>query len=141
MGKQTATEYMTRMDALMPLFLERLAAGQTVRFSLWLPPCGAGPPSLYSPPRGANPHLLCGHHCVGLAPSFSVVTSAWGCPPNPLCGHLRVGLPHLSFLWSPLRGLAPFLYGRLCMGWPPPSLWSPPHGASPPPSLWSAPQS
>lgn len=33
MGKQTATEYVTRMDALMPLFLERLAAGQTVRFS------------------------------------------------------------------------------------------------------------
>lgn len=33
MGKQAATEYVTRLDALMPLFQERLAAGQTIRFS------------------------------------------------------------------------------------------------------------
>lgn len=33
MGKQAATEYMVQLDALMPLFQERLAAGQTVRFS------------------------------------------------------------------------------------------------------------
>lgn len=33
MGKQTAIEYLTRLDALMPLIQERLAAGQTVQFS------------------------------------------------------------------------------------------------------------
>ena len=33
MGKEPATEYVTQLDALMPLIQERLAAGQTVRFS------------------------------------------------------------------------------------------------------------
>lgn len=33
MDKIAATEYVTRLDALMPLIQERLEAGQTVRFS------------------------------------------------------------------------------------------------------------
>ena len=33
MEKKAATEYFTQLDALMPLMQERLAAGQTVRFS------------------------------------------------------------------------------------------------------------
>lgn len=33
MEKNPATEYFTSMDSLMPLFRERLAAGQTIRFS------------------------------------------------------------------------------------------------------------
>lgn len=33
MEKKAATEYVTRLDALMPLIRERLDAGQTVRFS------------------------------------------------------------------------------------------------------------
>ena len=33
MGKEPATEYVTQLDVLMPLIQERLAAGQTVRFS------------------------------------------------------------------------------------------------------------
>lgn len=33
MEKKPATEYVTQLDSLMPLIQERLAAGQTVRFS------------------------------------------------------------------------------------------------------------
>lgn len=33
MGKAPVTEYFTHMDVLVPLFRERLAAGQTIRFS------------------------------------------------------------------------------------------------------------
>lgn len=64
------------------------------------------------------PHLLCGCLRVELAPL--------------LCIHLRVGLtPTFSVVTT-------------AWGWPPPSLWSPPHGAAPPilsvvTSVWGCP--